>query len=226
MDIFLRARGPGIDLGLVPEDEQLADPVLQLFEGANVIATNDNWSTLDAEAIPASLPLDHPNDSALRVQLMPGAYTAVVSGAGGGTGVGIVEIFAVGESSSRLLNLSARARVLQGDAVLIGGLIVEGDGDLPVILRAIGPSIGTDLVAAEDRLADPWLQAFEGASESFLSDDWQQHESAAQIPASHQPVHPSEAAVQGAFAPGGHTAIVRGVGDGTGVGLVEVFVAP
>ena len=46
------------------------------------------------------------------------------------------------------------------------------------------------------------------------------------IPASHQPVHPSEAAVQGAFAPGGHTAIVRGVGDGTGVGLVEVFVAP
>ena len=70
------------------------------------------------------------------------------------------------------------------------------------------------------------MQAFEGVSESFLSDDWQQHESAAQIPASHQPVHPSEAAVQGALAPGGHTAIVRGVGDGTGVGLVEVFVAP
>lgn len=226
MDILLRARGPGLDPALVPEPEQLQDPVLQLFSGPTLVATNDNWTTLAPEDIPPGMAPEHDNESALRATLAPGAHTVIVSGVAAGTGVGIVEIFALGESSSRLSNLSARARVLTGDEVLIGGMIIEGDGDLPVILRATGPGISPDLVAVEDQLADPWLQVFEGANETMMGDDWAAHASAAQIPASHQPAHAKEAAVFGALAPGGHTAIVRGVGDATGVALVEVFLAP
>ena len=33
-------------------------------------------------------------ESAILITLQPGAYTAIVTGAGGGTGVGIVEVFA------------------------------------------------------------------------------------------------------------------------------------
>jgi hypothetical protein len=35
-----------------------------------------------------------PLESVILISLPPGAYTAVVSGANGGTGVGIIEVFA------------------------------------------------------------------------------------------------------------------------------------
>ncbi len=61
-----------------------------------MIAMNDNWqSSADAGQIqsrgfaPAS-----PFESAILVTLNPGAYTAIVTGAGGTTGVGIIEVFA------------------------------------------------------------------------------------------------------------------------------------
>ena len=226
MDILLRARGPAIDPGLAAAGLTLADPALELVSGSTVIASNNDWGTLATGAVPAHLEPDHPNDSELRMQLEPGAYTAIVRGTADGTCIGIVEIFAIGESSSKLLNLSARARVLQGDEILIGGLIIEGDEDLPVIIRATAPSISSELIAIERQLADPWLEVFTGPDPAFMNDDWQQHDSAGQIPGSHAPLHPSEAAVYSALPPGGHTAIVRGVGGGTGIALVEVFLAP
>ena len=36
----------------------------------------------------------YPKESAILITLQPGAYTAIVTGANGGTGVGIVEVFA------------------------------------------------------------------------------------------------------------------------------------
>ena len=58
-----------------------ADPVLQRFPGATPIAMTDDWS----------LAADAP---AILVTLNPGAYTAIVTGAGGTTGIGMVEVFA------------------------------------------------------------------------------------------------------------------------------------
>ena len=40
------------------------------------------------------------------------------------------------------------------------------------------------------------------------------------------PTDPKESAVLQTLAPGGYTAIVRGVGSATGTGLVEVYVLP
>jgi hypothetical protein len=60
-----------------------------------VIATNDDWgSAANAAQIQASgLAPAHPLESAILVTLPPGAYTAIVSGAGGGVGIGTVEVF-------------------------------------------------------------------------------------------------------------------------------------
>ena len=93
--VVVRARGPSLAQFGVPG--VLANPVLQLYSGQTVIATNDNWQqAANAAAITASgqAPTDI-NESAILMTLNPGPYTAIVSGAGGGTGIAIVEVFTV-----------------------------------------------------------------------------------------------------------------------------------
>mgnify|MGYP000368440558 CR=1 FL=1 len=93
--VVVRARGPSLVAQGVPN--ALANPVLNLYSGQTVIASNDNFGTasnlsqLQASGFAPSNALE----SAILVTLNPGAYTAIVSGASGGTGVAIVEVFTV-----------------------------------------------------------------------------------------------------------------------------------
>ena len=90
----MRALGPSLaSFGL---SEPLSDPVLTIFDSnGSAIATNDNWQD-DVNAIDVQRnALSPPNarDSALVLHLPAGEYTAVVSGANGGTGIGLVEVY-------------------------------------------------------------------------------------------------------------------------------------
>ncbi|MFT4633106.1 MAG: hypothetical protein ACI9BC_002126, partial [Crocinitomicaceae bacterium] len=58
-----------------------------------------------------------------------------------------------GATSSRLINIATRGRIGIDDAVLIGGLIIDGTAPKTVIIRAIGPSLANFNVAGV--LADP-----------------------------------------------------------------------
>ena len=92
--VVIRARGPSLTAAGVPG--ALQDPVLQLFAGQAVIASNDDWqASPDAAAIQSSgfAPSDA-REAVIRVTLNPGAYTAIVTGKNGTTGVGIIEVFA------------------------------------------------------------------------------------------------------------------------------------
>ena len=61
----------------------LANPRLDLFDAQGVkVGANDNWKDWQKDAIA---------ESALLIDLAPGKYTAIVSGVGGATGVGLVE---------------------------------------------------------------------------------------------------------------------------------------
>jgi hypothetical protein len=93
--VVVRARGPSLaPLGL---PNTLANPLLQLFSGQTQIAVNDDWGTAAnaAQLAASGFAPANAQESAILVTLNPGAYTAIVTGAGSTTGVGIVEVFAV-----------------------------------------------------------------------------------------------------------------------------------
>lgn len=94
-------RGIGPALGLFGVSGTLAEPRLDLVQGSTTLDTNVGWAG-DAQVAAVSrsvgaFPLSNPTstDSALLETLPPGAYSAIVSGADGGTGVGLVEVYDV-----------------------------------------------------------------------------------------------------------------------------------
>ncbi len=95
--LLIRGLGPA----LVPAGVTgvLSDPVLYLYGGSTLITSNDDWGgtaalkSAFATVGAGGLVSDASYDSALLVNLLPGVYSAQVSGFNGSTGVGLVEIF-------------------------------------------------------------------------------------------------------------------------------------
>jgi hypothetical protein len=93
--VLVRAMGPSLTaLGVSPV---LADPKLQLFEDQTLLKENDNWQTNDnaAQIIATGIPPTDPNEAAVLMRLEPGFYTTVVTGAAGGTGIALVEVYEI-----------------------------------------------------------------------------------------------------------------------------------
>ncbi len=90
--VIVRAIGPSLTV-----NEKMADPTLELIDAnGGVLRSNDNWrsdqqSEIEATGVPPSDDLE----SALVETLSPGNYTATVRGAGGTTGVAVVEVYAL-----------------------------------------------------------------------------------------------------------------------------------
>lgn len=252
--MLIRARGPTLaDLGV---SDVLHDPVLRVFSGQTVLAQNDNWRDTQEQAIAAtgldpcqpfdvggSTPTECSRESAVLITLNPGAYTAIVSGVAGETGIGLVEIYEVDNTSSRLVNMSTRGRVGTGDNVMIGGFIIEGSAARTLVLRARGPSL-TDF-GVNGVLQDPVLQLYSGQTVIARNDNWQTPDplcgtascgAATQItnlgldlcqpftPGGSTPAGCSrESAILITLNPGPYTTIVSGSGGSSGVALVELY---
>ena len=217
-EVLLRAIGPSLTL-----DGKLANPVLELHDASEaVIKTNDDWqtNTNEQEIVDTGLAPTDPLESALLVTLDPGAYTAIVSGANNGTGIGLVEAYDLDRTTdARLANISTRGFVQTGDNVMIGGFIILGSEDEYVIVRAIGPSL-----PLAGTLADPLLE-LHNADGSILAtnDNWRDTQEAEIEATGLAPTNDAESAIVSTLAPGNYTAIVRGAGDTTGVALVEAY---
>ncbi len=85
--VLFRALGPSLTVS-----NPLANPTIDIYQGATLIASNDNWKdTQQTEIAATGLAPSKDNESAVLMTLTPGAYTMVVRGAGGGTGTGLVE---------------------------------------------------------------------------------------------------------------------------------------
>ena len=81
--------------------DALADPFLELHNSdGDVFDSNDNWmDDLNMQTIiDQGLAPDDPSESALYEILPAGAYTAILSGVGGTSGVGLVETYDVDAS--------------------------------------------------------------------------------------------------------------------------------
>jgi hypothetical protein len=224
----------GIGPSLTGVGVTLSDPTLELHQGSSTLATNDNWKINDqtgqsqeVEIRATGIPPTNDLESAILAMLSPGAYTAILAGKNGGTGVGLVELYDLAQgANSKLANISTRGFVDTGNNVMIGGLIVGGGagGIDRVLVRALGPSI-----PVAGALADPTLELHDGNGTTIATNDnWkmrpdgtsQQAEiEATTIP----PTNDLESALVQTLPLGNYTAIVQGKNNTTGIGLVEAY---
>jgi hypothetical protein len=128
-----------------------------------------------------------------------------------------------GGNSALLSNISTRAFVQTGDNVLIGGFIITGTQPKKVIVRAIGPSLSSFF---PDALADPVLELRDSSGALIQSNDnWRSTQEAEIIATGIPPSNDLESAIL-AILPANnsaYTAIVHGVNNGTGIGVVEAY---
>jgi hypothetical protein len=131
----------------------------------------------------------------------------------------------------QITNISTRALVETGDNVVIGGFIVQGSAARRVIIRALGPELTQHGVS--DALHNPTLELHDGTGALIASNDnWvttiiggiiTQNQVRDIMNSGYAPTNGLESAIIADLPPGNYTAIVRGVNDTTGVGLVEVY---
>ncbi len=111
-----------------------------------------------------------------------------------------------------------------GDNVMIAGTIVLGQASQRVLVRAIGPSL-----PVPGTLADPTLELRDGNGALIReNDNWRSDQEAEIIATGIPPPNNLESAIVETLPASGalYTAIVRGVNNTRGVGLVEVYVLP
>jgi uncharacterized protein (TIGR03118 family) len=226
--VLLRAIGPSLTrYGIT---DALADPVLELHgPGAFVTIVNNNWRDTQQAAIQATgLAPTNDFESAILATLPPGAYTAIVKGTGNTSGVALVEFYDLSPgANSKLGNLSTRAFVSTADNIVIAGFILgNGSGMDQIIVRGIGPSLAPGSFPASAVLADPTLELRDHNGTLILANnDWQDNAAqAADITAAGlAPSNNLESAVAATLPPGLYTALLAGLNNGTGIGLVEVY---
>jgi hypothetical protein len=223
--VIVRGIGPSLS-GLNP---LLADPTLELHgPNGGLMTSNDNWKENQLTEIENSgLAPTNDAESAIVATLLPGNYTAILSGRNGTTGIGLVEMYDLDlTSDSKLANISTRGFVQTGNNVMIAGFILgNGTRAEKVVVRAIGPSLS----GIANLLANPTLELHDGNGSQLISnDDWKDDATqAAEIAAAGMaPQNDFESAVMTTLPPGQYTAIIAGKNGGTGVGVAEVYHLP
>lgn len=163
-----------------------------------------------------------------------GDYTVVVTNAAAAvTSVpATLTVFPAGTpSDARLFAISCRAQVGTGGDVLIPGIVLGGSGSRQVVVRAGGPAIQ----GVSGTLARPQLKLYQAGNSNPIATNtgWssgtagetaalQAAFTAANLP--HYPIGSADCALLATLSAGNaYTAVVSGVGDTTGVALVEVY---
>ncbi len=229
--MLVRAAGP--TLATFGVSGALADPSLSLVSGSTTVASNDNWQTGDAATFTAAGAFAFTagsRDAAVVSSLGAGAYSAVV-GAGGGSGVTLLEVYDTdaADSSARLVNASTRAFVGTGEQVLIPGFVISGVGTVKLLLRAVGPTLANLGVAGA--LADPQMTLFQSSTTIGANDNWSTAANASEVAAAATQsgaftlaTGSRDAALLVNLGAGNYTVTVSGVGNTTGTALVEIYV--
>jgi len=244
--LLLRAVGPelvGFGLSGTMEDPRLS---LKSQSTGAELAANDNWGDASnaAEIATAAnsvfaFPLTEGSQSAaLLVDLPPGGYTAVTTGNGNPNGIALVELYELpGNDAARLVNISTRGYIGTGGNVMIPGFAVSDAGPRTFLIRAAGPALST--WGLEGVLANPRLDIYKSrapqpGSDWILScDNWGENGDAAPIEQAAAAVFAfalnsgsADAALVVTLPPGLYTVHASGVGGGTGIALVEVYIVP
>jgi hypothetical protein len=218
--------------------------VLTLSTGAGAtVASNDDWgSAANSAQIAAAAARSgafalgaNSRDASVLTPLSSGPYTAQITGKAAATGIALMEAYDTSAASdtARLVNISARSQVGTGGDILIAGFVVSGNVNKRVLIRGVGPALTQFGVGGV--LADPQLALYrQGASSPMdQNDNWltatnapQVGLVAGQVGAFALAPNSRDAALLVTLEPGAYTAQVSGVGNSTGVALIEIYEAP
>ena len=257
-------RGIGPSLNQFSVSGALANTSLALFDGTSTnIATDTGWSNsivTGTSAIRATvqaattaifnqlyafvLPTSSA-DSAM-VATLPGgnSYSAQLTGTGGSTGVGLVELYDAdsGTPVSDMTNISTRAFVGTGSQVAVVGFVISGSTSQTVLLRGVGPALAQFGISGV--LATPQLVLYDSTGMVIASNTGWGNASVAGTSTVVAGIAPATGSIMGsvyAFAlptgsadcamlatlpPGTYTAQLNGTNGSTGIGLVEVYNIP
>ena len=228
--VVVRAIGPSLTRFGFSAAELLADPTLEIHGPGNFgTITNNNWKDTQQAQIQADgLAPTNDLESAIDATLSPGNYTAIVK-ANAGTppaGIALVEVYDLNTAAaSKLGNLSTRAFVGTGSNVVIAGFILgNNQGNDRIVVRGLGPSLSA--YGVPNPLQDPTLELRDpNGSLIRANNDWTDDAAqAAEITAAGlAPSNTKESAIAATLPPGLYTAILAGLNNGTGNGLVEVY---
>jgi Galactose oxidase, central domain len=183
---------------------------------------NNGDLTSTMPLLPGSVALDHGISAGL-VTDQTGAPRTVdqpnIANAPGGDGTDIGSAEAP-ITSRTFANISTRMSVGSSDNALIGGFIITGTQAKKVLVRAVGPSL-----PVSGALADPILELHDSASATIATNDnWRDSpDRQAIIDSALPPSDDLESAVIMTLEPAAYTAVVRGLNDTTGVGLIEIY---
>ena len=130
--------------------------------------------------------------------------------------------------TERFFNISTRSQTGTAAGSLIVGFVISGDKSKPVLVRAIGPTLGSFGVSGA--LASARLEVFKGSASLAVGNDWGAGTAADAIAAAATrvgafalPANSKDAALLLTLAPGDYSAVVTGQAGATGIGLVEVY---
>lgn len=240
--LLVRAVGPALsNFGLTGV---LAAPQLSIYQGSTLIASNAGWSSTptnasavaSADSQAGAFALTSGSaDSALVGTFAPGAYTAIVSGNGGGTGLALVEVYDLDTytpfMTNKLVDVSTRANVGSGSSLLIGGFVINGVAPKKVLIRGAGPSLGA--LGVSGALATPHLQLVQNGTVIRENYSWQLGNDGGLVTAAEKAAGAFEyasgsadSAILMVLYPGTYTVELSGAGTSTGVALIEVYDVP
>ncbi|MDP9099253.1 MAG: hypothetical protein M3N48_09720 [Verrucomicrobiota bacterium] len=152
----------------------------------------------------------------------PGTYTFMLSADDGTHGIAYDAAVVRVTGHDALANLSTRVQVGTASNVAIAGFIITGNTGKQVVVRGLGPSLGA--LGVQGALGDPFLELYDASGNLLATNnDWRQSQAQALRDANLAPSNDLESAILTTLVPGAYTAILRGNGSATGIGLVELY---
>ncbi len=221
----------------------LAAPRLTLYRAGRetaLAATDGGWGGSAAIAATfaqvGAFPLPAASaDAALVTDLAAGAYSAHLTAPRGSTGIALAELYDAdtGSPATEIVNISTRAHVgAEAADTLIAGFAIKGTTSTTVLVRGVGPSLGTlfgmrralgaSHVAVYDSTgAEVAANTIWGGRDNDRDDDMD--DACDRAGAWRLPRGSTDSALLLTLKPGVYTAHVTGVNRRSGIALVEVF---
>lgn len=167
-------------------------------------------------------------ESAVVATLAPGGYTVQSTSASGSSGTTLLEVYdsIPGGASGSLRNVSIRSK-LGGEArTPILGFVIKGVVPLHVLIRGVGPTLGS--LGVTNPVADPDLTVYSGSTRIAGNAGWADN---ADVVAAGKtvgtfalPAGSRDSAVVLTLDPGAYTVSLTSDSGGSGEGMIEAYV--